>query len=147
MNASDWDDPAVEERWCSERRQIISEYLSKKGLSHGEIGEWPAWHLTPYVSLWAVESLKAPGHVGWWVICGDLPTDYLSAETVKHPRAAMLAFTKSWKDVASGVRKGEPLLELSLGPPDPEHAASLENRSDLLRRVAEDDSVWGPEYD
>ncbi|WP_353072428.1 DUF4826 family protein [Tunturiibacter gelidoferens] len=42
----------------------VTEYLAKEGLDHGKVGSWPAWHLVPYVSIWAVESLLAPGHVG-----------------------------------------------------------------------------------
>ena len=45
----------------------------------------------------AIESLLAPGHVGSWAICGDLPMDYLSAATIKHPRKALLAFADLWK--------------------------------------------------
>ncbi len=149
MDALDWDDPAVEEHWCGERRQIVTEYLAKEGLKHGEVGEWPAWHTAPYVSLWAIESLAAPGHVGWWVICGDLPTDYASAATVKHPRTALLAFADTWKEVAACMRKGDPHPDVRVGPlkPNPELTALLENRSELLRRFAQDDDLWGPDYD
>ena len=149
MNASNWDDPAVEERWCSERRREVSEYLAKEGVLHGKVGSWPAWHLAPYISIWAVESLKAPGHVGWWVICGDMPTDYLSAATVKHPQRAMLAFADRWQEVADNIRSGVPHPELQYGEPknDPQRAVLLENRSDVLRRFAEDESMWSPEYE
>ena len=149
MSAPNWDDPALEERWCGERRQEVSEYLAKEGVTHGDVGSWPAWHVAPYISIWAIESLKAPGHVGWWVICGDLPTDCLSAATVNHPRTAMLAFAERWKDVAAHMRKGKPHPELQYGPPDadPQLSALLGKRSDVLRRFVEDDSMWGPEYD
>ncbi len=149
MEKLDWDDPVVGERWCGECHRIVIEYLAKEGLDHGEVGSWPAWHVAPYVSIWAVESLLAPGYVGWWAICGDLPSDYLSAETIKHPRKAMLAFADTWKDVAEYMRKGLPHTHISIGPsgPNPELAALLENRSDVLRRLAEDDSAWGAEYD
>lgn len=149
MDAVDWDDPAVEERWCGERRQAVSVYLAKEGVNHGEVGDWPAWHVAPYVSVWAVESLAAPGNVGWWVICGDLPTDYISAATAKHPRTAMLAFADTWKEVAACMLKGEPHPHLSIGPPqpNPELTALLKSRSDVLRKFAQDDSLWGAEYD
>jgi hypothetical protein len=149
MDAPDWDDPAVEEHWCDERRRIVTEYLANQGLVHGEVGAWPAWHIAPYVSIWAVESLLAPDHVGWWAICGDLPTDYLSAATIKHPRKALLAFAEIWKEVAGCMVEGVPHPDISIGPspPNPELASLLESRSDLLRRFAEDDSLWGAEYD
>ena len=45
--------------------------------------------------------------------------------------------------------KGEPHPHLSIGPPqpNPELTALLENRSDVLRKFAQDDSLWGAEYD
>ena len=149
MEALDWDNPAVEEHWCGACRQTVTEYLAKEGLDHGEVGVWPAWHVAPYVSIWAIESLLAPGHVGWWAICGDLPTDYLSAATTKHPRKAMLAFADTWREVAASMLKGVPHPTMSIGPSEPnsEFISLLESRSDLLRRFAEDDSAWGAEYD
>lgn len=108
MDALDWDNPAVEEHWCGERRKDVSEYLAREGLKHGEIGSWPAWHVVPYVSLWTIESLLAPGNVGRWAICGDLPTDCLSASAAKHPRKAMLAFANTWKEVAASMLNGVP---------------------------------------
>jgi hypothetical protein len=101
----DWDDSAVEEHWCDECHRTVAEYLAKQSVVHGEVGSWPAWHVAPYVSIWAIESLLAPGHVGWWAICGDLPTDYLSAATIKHPRKALLAFADLWKEVAEYMQR------------------------------------------
>ena len=61
----------------------------------------------------------------------------------------MLAFADMWKEIATCMQKGETHPRVSIGPPEPnpELAALLETRSDLLRRFAQDDSVWGAEYD
>lgn len=74
MASLDYDDPAVDEAWCADQRQVVADYLSSQNVTHGRIGEWPAWHVAPYVSMWAIESLSRPNDIGWWVICGDLPT-------------------------------------------------------------------------
>ena len=60
----------------------------------------------------------------------------------------MLAFADTWKEVAACMHKGESHSRLSIGPPEsnPELMDLLENRSDVLRRFAEDDSMWGAEY-
>jgi hypothetical protein len=144
MNAVDWDDPRVEERWCGERREEVAAYLSKEGLSHGEIGLWPAWHVAPYISLWAIESLKRPGSVGWWAISGDLPTDYISSSSIRHPRQALRAFADIWEDVSSHMRAGTRHPSISMGRPEmrPDLAPILEMRVEILRRFADDDSIW-----
>lgn len=144
MDAVKWDDPVVEERWCAERRQQVVEYLSRQGIEHGNIGLWPAWHVVPYVSIWAIESLRNPGSVGWWAISGDLPTDYTSAGTTRNPRAAMRRFADTWNDVAACMRKGIPHAEIAFGPSEQnsELAPLLERRAEALNQLAADHSLW-----
>ena len=85
MQKADYDDPVVEEKWCSERREQVAQYLLRENVTYGQIGEWPAWHVAPFVSIWAIESAASNNRLGWWVICGDLPTDYVSAAELKSP--------------------------------------------------------------
>jgi len=130
---------AEEEAWVLERRAEVATYLARQGLRHGEIGEWPAWHVAPYVSIWAVESLARPGWVGWWAISGDLPTDYCSCEEPRHPRTAARTFAATWRAAADDVRPdgtlGETELPASL-------AEMLRSRADILDDWAKDDENW-----
>ena len=52
-------------------------------------------------------------------------------------------------EVAEYMHKGLAHPDTTIGPSEqnPELTSLLEKRSDLLRRFAEDDSVWGSEYD
>jgi hypothetical protein len=144
MNELDWDDPAVDKQWCDERRREVIAYLAREKVEHGVVGVRPAWHVAPYISVWSVESLVAPGRVGWWAISGDLPNDYLSAATVKQPREALLAFADVWKEVAEAMHKGQAHPHISIGTSEnqSELAPLLKSRSDALRRLAEDDAMW-----
>jgi hypothetical protein len=118
MSLPNCDDPAVEERWCNERRAQVADYLKREGVTHGRIGEWPAWHTAPYVSVWAIESAKCHESVGWWVICGDLPTDYVSAANVKHPREAMRAISERWLELSGYMIRGEKHPDTTVGTPE-----------------------------
>ena len=135
-----------EERWCHERRAQVTEYLRRENVRHGRIGEWPAWHVVPYVSVWAIESATSPESVGWWVICGDGPTDYISGEEVVDPREAVRAFASRWSEVASYMLRAEPHPTIELGSPKtwPELGPLLKNRAELLGSCAADDAVWQP---
>ena len=135
-----------EERWCQERRAQVAEYLRAEGIRHGRIGDWPAWHMSPYVSIWAIESGTTPDSVGWWVICGDGPTDYVSAKRVKDPRAAVQAFADRWNEVASYMLRAEPHPTIELDSPKTwvELGPLLKRRAELLSSSAADDSVWQP---
>jgi len=139
-----YDSPEVEEQWCSERRNEVANYLQAHQVKHGQIGEWPAWHLMPYVSIWAIESRSQPGRVGWWVICGDLPTDYVSAEKIKHPRDALKAIAARWLSAALSMARGEPSPGFSIGSPADWRALSpqLESRAQLLQGWVDENELW-----
>ncbi|HAK59485.1 MAG TPA: hypothetical protein DCO77_03750 [Nitrospiraceae bacterium] len=144
MKSPNYDDPAVEEKWCNERRAEVDTYLKREGVTYGRIGEWPAWHMAPYVSIWAIESAKRPEWVGWWVICGDFPTDYVSADTIKHPREAMHSIAERWREISGYMSRGEKHPTVNVGTPDswPELGPLLKARAKLLAELADDDTVW-----
>jgi len=144
MADPDYDDPVVEQQWCADRRAHVCRYLANEGVEHGQIGEWPAWHLAPHVSVWAIESKLKPGWVGWWVLCGDLPTDYVSAGKIKHPREALQAIADRWLRHCDAVRSGAP-SEMSIGgatDTPPELLSLLEVRATMLAIWAQEDSMW-----
>ncbi len=140
----DYDDATVEEEWCADLRADISAYLSGEGVSHGQIGEWPAWHVAPYVSIWAIESQQRPGWVGWWAIAGDLPTDYVSAKTIKDPRAAVSAFSERWIEVSSYMLRGEAHPDIRIGSSEtwPQLGPLLKSRASLLAKWVNENSFW-----
>jgi hypothetical protein len=109
MSPRDFDDPDMEREWCDTRRADVEAYLKDAGVAHGRIGGWPAWHLAPYVSIWAIESLARPEWIGWWVITGDLPTDYISSadiEPPQHPRKAVKAIAGRWLRMVDAWKNG-----------------------------------------
>ena len=137
MNPDDYDDPKLEEEWVESQRTDVSRYLLDQGIK-GEVGEWPAWHIAPYVSLWAVESVATPGAVGWWAMSGDLPTDYISSKGVNHPRKAMQVFADNWAEAVKQFRKGEQTpYNLTENEAD-----LLERRAQILVKWVKDDEVW-----
>ena len=140
----DYDDPAVEEQWCEDRRAQVTAYLHGEGVQHGGVGEWPAWHVAPYVSIWAIQSKRRPGWIGWWAICGDLPTDYVSAAKIKHPRDAMRAIAEEWREQAKLMARGEQHAEVRIGQPEDWESLAplLETRASTLLQWANDDSFW-----
>ena len=143
----DYEDSIIEEQWCEERRVAVSTYLKSHGVKHGQISEWPAWHVAPYVSIWAVESDLRSGWVGWWVLCGDLPTDYISAGNINHPRDAMRAIAERWLEDSALMARGEQLQGRSTGSPaeSAKLAELLATRANLLIKWANDESLWREE--
>lgn len=143
----DYDDPEVEERWCFEQQKIVADCLRSQQVEHGRIGEWPAWHVAPYASIWAIESLERPEWIGWWVICGDLPTDYISSADVEppqHPRKAIRVFAHNWLEMVKAWKDGREIENTRLGDPGSQVMLGplLEARARLLMEWADDDSFW-----
>ncbi len=150
MKTPDDEDPEVERLWCDERRRKVAENLDAEGVKHGRIGEWPAWHVAPYVSIWAIESLRRPEWIGWWVISGDLPTDYISAadiEPPQHPRKAMRAFAELWLKVADAWNDGRGYegFQIADGKRHGELAPLLASRARILMEWADNDTLWDDE--
>jgi hypothetical protein len=130
--------------WNSSMRRQVTEYIARQGISHGQIGEVPAWAIFPCVSIWAIESGNSPGWVGWWVIAGDCPTDYVICSGDRTPRAAVEELSSRWRDAAAAMFKGERLADFSVGNPQNagELAPLLASRAELLAEWALDDSLW-----
>jgi hypothetical protein len=150
MHEPNYDEPEVEERWCAEQQKIVADYLRSQKVKHGRIGEWPAWHVAPHVSIWAIESLARPEWIGWWVICGDLPTDYISAADVnppQHPRKAMRVFAQNWLEVVKAWKGGGEIENTRIGDASShkELGPLLEARAELLMEWADDASLWEEE--
>jgi hypothetical protein len=145
VNSADWDNDTVLESWCAQQRAIALEYLSRQPVGFGELGEWPGWHIAPYVAVWAVESVAVPGKVGWWVITGDLPTDYASGAETPDPRAAVAAFSERWVEVSKAMEEGKVPEGFTVGSPEnaAELGAILRQKAQFLSQCANDESVWG----
>lgn len=147
MPTPDYETLEFENQWCVEQRETVAEYLRFENVAHGRIGDWPAWHLAPYVAVWAIESLARPEWIGWWVISGDLPTDYISAASVEppqHPRKAMRVFAENWLEVVDAWKQGREVENTVIGDPESheELGPLLEKRALLLLQIVEDSSNW-----
>jgi len=100
--------------------------------------------VAPFVSVWAIESKSSPGHVGWWVLAGDMPTDYVSAENVNHPREAVRIIAQRWLKFVEQVGKGVQRPDYRIGPPErgQEIAGLLLPRAKVLTEWVDDETLW-----
>ena len=80
--STDFDNEEFISKWFLECRKKVKPYLRQEKVHHGKIGREPAWFISPYVSLWAIESIDNPGSVGWWanVVMCQLTTSVQQAQ-------------------------------------------------------------------
>jgi hypothetical protein len=119
-------DDIDEDAWLAERRKEVARYLANERLEHGCIALEAAWCVAPYVSLWQIESLKSPRRIGWWAICGDHPTDYISANDLDEPREVLRANGERWRKLARSCGEEFPTQpSRSVREPMPRSSASF----------------------
>lgn len=137
-------EPTEEEQWIAEERRKVVDYLEIQGCRHAGVADWPAFYIEPHVALWAVQSTRHVGRIGWWAISGDVPTDYMSSSLGEQPRDALRHFSAEWAEVAGYMRRGEEHPTLDLGSPEewPAMAEMLQQRADVLAAYAADDESW-----
>ena len=85
------------ETWILLERTKVEAYLNKEGIENPNVGTWPAFEVSPYFAIWAVESKSSPGKIGWWAFSGDCPTDYISEDGINHPRGALERLIEKWR--------------------------------------------------
>ena len=143
-SGTDANDPR--EKWCAERRQQVLDYLDAAQLVRGDLADIPAWLIYPYVSLWAVESHRTPGYIGWWVICGDCPTDYVTATPDQSARSGLRAIAAQWQSAVAYLERGEQHPDFTMGDAGDARTLSplLEARAAALIKLADDDELWEP---
>jgi hypothetical protein len=133
-----------EDKWIAAQRKVVVEYLQRERVGHLGVGEYPASHVHPYLAVWAVQSERVPGSVGWWAVSGDLPTDYVSSGKIVHPREALRQFARQWREVSGSMLRGKEHSEVMIGTPDqrPELGDLLRRRAQILQSYADDDEIW-----
>ena len=133
-----------EELWIAEQRKRVVEFLRIEEVDHLGVGDCPAFHVHPCLALWAVQSKKASGTIGWWAISGDVPTDYISGVGCAHPREALREFSRYWHEVAEYMLRGERHSSVTIGKSDrwPELGNLLRTRAEILHEWASDGQIW-----
>lgn len=128
-----------EENWLDEQQEVAHQYMKRTGTNYGSIEHTPSFYVSPYVAVWAVESGKTHDAIGWWVITGDLPTDYVSSNGISSAREAIIAFSKRWLNSVNMHKNGkvDPTITLS-----DETADLLESRAQILAEWASDETMW-----
>ena len=130
--------------WVRKQRAVAIAYLKRERLTHRGVGRWPAFHVQPYVAIWAVQSNATPGAIGWWAITGDCPCDYISAAGITDPRMALRAFGRAWRSMARSLKQGRRPPRAALGTSDNRKLLGrlLAARSRILLDWAADPTLW-----
>ena len=137
-------DPAVLEAWWTQCREKLGKQLAADGIIHGSFGSEPLSYCPGVACVCSVDLPNQPGTVGWWAICGDMPTAYVSAALIPDPRAFLQAISRRCQDAIDAIERGNPPIELAGSNPNnwPMIISLLRYQADILTGWAKDDAAW-----
>ena len=143
MTEPDWEDPRVEAAWFAEQRALADRYLRGQHTLFRSIEPEPAWCVVPIIAFWRAFGVRS-GEPVYWVITGDLPSDFLPYDAAATPRAAAAAFAERWDIVAGYLSEGKEHPTIHVGAPQDRAglAPMLRRRADILRKWAAEDEHW-----
>ncbi|QLE85833.1 DUF4826 family protein [Shewanella sp. Scap07] len=128
----------LRQQWIKEHYQKANRFLAEKGVIPSNVLVDECRYLAPYVAVWKIES-KQPSKNTYWVMSGDLPSDYVDVKVAGTAREALRHFSMMWQ------MKAENLVQsgATQDPTQAKFAELLVSRAESLYKIQSDDKLWG----
>lgn len=123
--------------WVREQFQKANKFLAEKGIIPSKVLEQDSRYLAPYLAIWKLES-KQPQKKTYWVMSGDLPTDYVDVSVAETAREAVRHFSMMWQLKAENLIKSGATKDATQA----KFAQLLVARAESLYKIQEDENLW-----
>jgi len=120
--------------WVRDQFQQANKHLAENGVLFESVVTSESRYLVPFVAVWKI---KATDNNFFWVINGDLPTDFTPAHVAETAREAIKHFSLAWQLKAANLREAENPDKTLL-----EYAALLESRAEGLYALQDKSELW-----
>ena len=120
--------------WVREQFQKANKHLAENQVLFESVVTEESRYLAPYCAVWKIKDTE---NKFYWVVSGDVPTDYVEIGIAPDARAAMKHFSLSWRLSAENIRRDAKDDEQQLAI-----AKSLDTGARNLYDVAHNDQVW-----
>ena len=121
-----------QQQWIKDQYQVATKFLATKGLVTESVADKESRYLIPLMSVWKLKVLDGSY---FWVICGDLPSDFIAFDVATDARAAVQHFSLKWQMQAENLlRTGDKAQE--------EFAQLLISRAEGLYDISQKDKLW-----
>ncbi|MEI6860141.1 MAG: DUF4826 family protein [Shewanella sp.] len=128
----------LRQEWIREHFQKASRFLAEKGIIPSKVIADDCRYLAPYVAVWKMES-KQPKKQTFWVMSGDLPSDYVDVKVAATAREALRHFSMMWQLKAENLQKSGATRERTQA----KFAELLVSRAESLYHICNDEKLWG----
>ena len=128
----------LRQEWIREHFQKANKFLAEKGIIPSKVIVDESRYLAPYVAVWKMQS-KQPKKQTFWVMSGDLPSDYVDVKMAATARDALRHFSMMWQLKAENLKQSGATRE----PTQAKFAQLLVSRAESLYHIHNDEKLWG----
>ncbi|WP_282166183.1 DUF4826 family protein [Shewanella japonica] len=131
-------DPEVlRQQWVQAQFQKANRFLAEKGVIPSKVLADESRYLVPYLAIWKMES-KQPTKQTFWVMSGDLPSDYVDVKVAGTAREAIRHFSMMWQIKAENLHKSGAIRDET----QLKFANLLVSRAESLYNMQNDEKLW-----
>lgn len=128
----------LRQEWVRTQFQKANRFLAEKGVIPSKVLADESRYLAPYLAIWKMES-KRPTTKTYWVMSGDLPSDFVDVKVAKTARDAVRHFSMMWQMQAENlIRSGATRSDATQA----KFAQLLVSRAESLYRMHNDEKLW-----
>ena len=128
----------LRQEWVRTQFQKANRFLAEKGVIPSKVLADESRYLAPYLAIWKLES-KRPTTKTYWVMSGDLPSDFVDVKVAKTARDAVRHFSMMWQMQAENlIRSGATRRDATQA----KFAQLLVSRAESLYRMHNDEKLW-----
>ncbi|MCT8986773.1 DUF4826 family protein [Shewanella phaeophyticola] len=132
------DQEALRQEWVRTQFQKANRFLAEKGVIPSNVLASESRYLAPYLAIWKMES-KQPKKQTFWVMSGDLPSDYVDVKVAATARDAIRHFSLMWQLKAENLHQSGATRDET----QRKFAQLLVSRAESLHRMHQDEKLWG----
>ncbi|QSX28647.1 DUF4826 family protein [Shewanella cyperi] len=137
VNNTQMDAEAMRQEWVRAHFQKANRFLAEKGILPGKVLVDECRYLAPYVAVWKMEAQK-PAKQTFWVMSGDLPSDYVDVNVAETARDALRHFSMMWQLKAENLIQSGAVKD----PTQAQFAKILITKAESLFQIHMDDKLW-----
>jgi hypothetical protein len=120
--------------WVRQQFQNANKYLAENGVIYDSVIVEESRYFAPYFAIWKIKSLEGEY---FWVLVGDLPSDFSPISVAPDAREAMRHFSLSWQLTSENLLKQDDVTQ-----EQKDHANILINRAEGLYGFYKQEDMW-----
>jgi hypothetical protein len=128
------DNPEALKTWVREQFQRANKHLAEQGVLFETVVMEESRYMAPHIAVWKIKDTQQKF---FWVICGDLPADAVTASVAANARDALKHFSMSWQLKAEKILSSETADEQQQ-----DYAKLLGEKAELLYEVQANENWW-----